>query len=280
MTPRPRFDREYIRREFETIATDLQTDVTVFLVGGGAMSFRDLKDTTKDIDLVVTSTEEYERFLGTLTEMGYEEVTDLGDEYEQLGARHCVKNDDGCQIDLFYKQIADKLFFSEGMRSRSEELLTNDHLCVRIAALEDIFLFKTVAERPDDIDDMATLVQTGLTFEAIEDEVAEQVTLLHGERFTTIISESLGKLDDRHGIQTPLNDTIDEYYERYMRGFELRMALDEDTPRPIPELAAELDVEEHEIEERVEYLERFDAAKQVPDGILDTGKHDRFKRSK
>lgn len=279
MSARPRFDREYIRREFETIAAELQTDVTAFLVGGGAMSFRDLKDTTKDIDLVVTTSEEYDRLLGTLTDMGYEEVTDLGDEYKQLGARHCVKNDDGCQIDLFYKQIADKLFFSDGMQTRSEELLTDTHLCVRIAALEDIFLFKTVAERPDDIDDMATLVQTGLTFEAIEDEIAEQVELLNGELFTTVISESLGKLDDRHGIQTPLNETIDEYHERYMRGFELRMALDEDTPRSIGNLAAELNVEEAEIEERIEYLERFDVAERVQGGILDTGNHDRFKRS-
>ena len=277
MSTRPRFGREYIRQEFEKIAAELQTEVDAFLVGGGAMSFRNIKDTTKDIDLVVTNAEAYERLLGTLCGMGYDEITELGDEYERLGARHCVRNDDGCQIDLFNEQIADKLLFSEGMQERSEQLLTRSHLCIRLASLEDIFLFKSVAERPDDIDDMATLIQTGLAFEAIEDEIARQVQLLQGERFTTIISESLGRLDDRHGIQTPLNETIDQYYERYMRGFELRMALDEETPRPIHELTAELDLNETEIEDRIEYLEQFGFVERVSEGILDTGKRDLFR---
>lgn len=180
MSARPQFGPDYIRREFEGIAADLHTDVTAYLVGGGAMSFRNLKDTTKDIDLVVTNDMEYKRLLGTLDGTGYEEVTDLGDEYVRLGARLCVKNGDGCQIDLFNTQIANKLIFSEGMRERSEELLTDGNLCIRMASLEDIFLFKTVAERPADVDDMATLVPTGLDFDAIEAEIAEQVSLLRG----------------------------------------------------------------------------------------------------
>lgn len=166
------------------------------------------------------------------------------------------------------------------MQKRSEQLLTERHLRIRLASLEDIFLFKSVAERPDDIDDMATLIQTGLDFEAIEDEIAKQIQLLQGERFTTIISESLGRLDDRHGIQTPLNEAVDQYYERYMRGFELRMALDEETPQPIEELAAKLDLDETEIEARIEYLERFGVTERVSEGILDTGKRDRFRRSR
>lgn len=278
MSIRPRFGRDYIQQEFKKIATELQTEVTAFLVGGGAMSLRDLKDTTKDIDLVVTNNEGYERLLGTLNGMGYEEITELGDEYERLGARHCVRNDDGCQIDLFNKQIADKLFFSEGMQERSEELLTQHQLCIQMASLEDIFLFKSVAERPDDIDDMATLVQTGLTFESIEDEIAKQVQLLKGERFTTIISESCNKLDDRHSIQTPLDETINEYHERYMNGFELRMALNEETPQSTSELAKELNLEKTEIENRFKYLDRFGVAKRVPGGILDTGERDLFKQ--
>lgn len=128
MTSRPRFDSGYIRDELSRIAAALRTDVTAFLVGGGAMSFRNLKDTTKDIDLVITDETEYERLLGVLNDIGYREVTDLGEEYSRLGARHCVKNEDGCQIDLFYKQLADKLFFSSEMEERSEEFLSEQSL--------------------------------------------------------------------------------------------------------------------------------------------------------
>lgn len=276
MSSRPRFGRDYIRRECERIADHLQTPVDAFLIGGGAMSLRNLKDTTKDIDLVAPGSEAYDRLLAALNGMGYEEVTDLGDEYEQLGARHCVKNDDGCQIDLFNQQIADKLFFSDGMCERSEAFLERELLSIRLVALEDIFLFKSVALRPDDVDDMATLIQTGLEFEAIEQEIDVQCSLLGGERFTTYVSESLGKLDDRHGIQTPLNDVVDEYYTRYMGGYELYLKLDEETPRSVSELADELGVAEPEVLRRFEYLDQYECATRTEDGIIATGMDDRF----
>lgn len=191
MNSRSRFDRDYIETELERIAENLKTNVDAYLIGGGSMSLRDLKDTTKDIDLVVANEESFGRLMGPLQELGYEEVTNLGDEYEKLGARHCVRNEEGCQLDLFHRQIADKLFFSDGMQARSEQFLSTKYLSVGLVSLEDIFLFKSVAERPDDIGDMATLVQTGLDFDTIEREIAKQVELVGGERFVTVISESL-----------------------------------------------------------------------------------------
>jgi len=144
MTGRNHFGPEYIRGELYDIGGALQEEVTVYLIGGGAMAFRDLKDTTKDSDLVVTTDQAYERLLATLTDLGYSEVTDLGDDYQQLGARLCVRNEDGCQIDLFNRQVADKLVFSDGMRERSEPFLTSGPLTVLLTALEDMFLFKAV----------------------------------------------------------------------------------------------------------------------------------------
>ena len=52
---RERFDNTYIQSELERIGMQLETPLTVYLIGGDAMAFRDLKETTKDIDLVVTS---------------------------------------------------------------------------------------------------------------------------------------------------------------------------------------------------------------------------------
>ena len=279
MSSRERFGRDYIEAELKRIAEHLQTDVDAYLIGGGAMSLRNLKDTTKDIDLVVANEEAFSRLMGTLRELGYEEVTDLGEEYAELGARHCIRNEDGCQLDLFHRQIADKLFFSEGMQSRSEEFLSTDDLSVGLVSLEDIFIFKAVAERPDDISDMATLVQTRLDFDVIEQEIEAQVELIGGERFITVIASSLEELDSEEGIQTPLDETIPEYYERYMEGLELRMVLREETPTPVAELADELDISEAEVENRFEYLEQYDFAERTSDGLRDTGQRDKFKRS-
>jgi predicted ArsR family transcriptional regulator len=281
MSSRERFGRDYIEAELRKIADQLQTEVEAYLIGGGAMALHQpsLKDTTKDIDLVVVDETALSRLVGVLDELGYEEVTDLGDEYDRLGARHCVRNDAGCQFDIFYRQIADKLFFSDRMQARSQQFLPSEYFSVGLVSFEDIFLFKAVAERPDDIGDMATLVQTDLDFDIIANELERQVELLGGEFFVTVVSASLERLDESEGIQTPLDDVVREYYQRYMEGYELRIQLDEEAPKSVSELAAELGVSDEEIERRYEYLEQYRFAERTSEEIRDTGKHDEFTRS-
>jgi hypothetical protein len=165
------------------------------------------------------------------------------------------------------------------MQARSQQFLSSEYFSVGLVSFEDIFLFKAVAERPDDIGDMATLVQTGLDFDVIANELERQVELLGGEFFVTVVSASLERLDESEGIQTPLDDVVREYYQRYMEGYELRIQLDEETPKSVSELAAELDVSDEEIERRYEYLEQYRFAERTSEGIRDTGKHDEFTRS-
>jgi len=276
MTQRDRFGPEYIKDELHTVGDTLNQEVTAFLIGGGALALRNRKDTTKDIDLVVTTDEEFDCLLAALAERGYEEVTDLGEDYRKLGARLCVRNDDGCQIDLFNRQVANKLVFSEGMRARSERFLTHEPLSVHLTTFEDIFLFKAVAKRPDDIDDMATLVQTDLDFDVVKGELDRQAALLGSDQFVTYVSESLNKLEDRHGIQTPIDEAVVQRYTRYMNEFEIRETLEQDGPLSIGELAHRLNLDRDTVDERVTRLVEHGFARRTSDGVVDTGKRDRF----
>ena len=276
MTPRPQFDAAYIEEELQELGVTLHAEVTASLIGGGGMAFRGLKDTTKDIDLVVTTKTEFDRLLAALDDQGYEEVSDLDETYQQLGARLCVKNDDGCRIDVFNRQVANKLIFSDGMQQRSEEHLVSSEFAVRLTALEDIFLFKTVAKRPDDIDDINTLVQTSLDFEAIEQEIAAQVELLNGKQFTTHIRESLDKLYEQYEVQTPLEDIVDEYYAQYMDELEVRLILSEDNPMSVEAIAEERGLDRDRVVEQLEQLEAYGYVEQTESGFVDTGKRDAF----
>ncbi|ATW89585.1 hypothetical protein halTADL_2878 [Halohasta litchfieldiae] len=71
---RARFDSEYIEAELERIGTQIETPLTVYLIGGGAMTFRDLKNTTKDIDLIVTGGGDLQQLQIALLENGYKIV--------------------------------------------------------------------------------------------------------------------------------------------------------------------------------------------------------------
>lgn len=64
-----------------------------------------------------------------------------------------------------------------------------------------------------------------------------------------------------------------------MKGYELRIQLDEETPKSVSELAAELGVSDEEIEHRYEYLNQYGFAERTSERIRDTGKYDEFMRS-
>lgn len=207
---RRRFDTAYIRSELERIGEALASPVDVFLIGGGAMAFRELKDTTKDIDLVTKSSAEFEQFQETVRALGYENVQSPAQAYAELGAQAILENEDGCRIDLFNEQVVDKLRLSEGMRTRAEQYFTSGQLTVRLVSQEDIFLFKAVAGRTDDIDDMFALAQTGLDFETVTMELRCQTKLLGQELFVTYVNEALTELAERHNLRTPLDEPVTE----------------------------------------------------------------------
>ena len=168
---RARFDSSYIRSELERIGQRLDNPLTVFLIGGGSMAFRGLKETTKDIDLIVSSGDNLSQLQAVLLELGYDIVREPDEEYEELGAQRILENNDGCRIDIFNQQVVGKLILSSGIRERSERYLNPGNLVVELVSPEDIFLFKSVAGRVDDSEDMFSLIQTGLKFGVVKAEL-------------------------------------------------------------------------------------------------------------
>jgi len=217
------------------------------------MAFRDLKNTTKDIDLIVTSGDDLQQLQTVLLANGYEIVKDPGEEYDELGAQRTLENDDGCRIDVFNQQVIDKLVLSSGMRQRSERYLDAGELSVELVSAEDIFLFKAVAGRTDDIEDMFGLIQLALDFDVIEDELAQQIDLLGQELFVSYVNEALGDLENQHNITTPLAETVSEITERVYRELEVLQAIDDSISRS--ELAETLDLSASELEEALRSLE-------------------------
>lgn len=250
---RERFDGEYIRSELARIGDHLDDPVTVSLIGGGSMAFRDLKETTKDIDLVVADGEALGQFQTALRKCGYEIVEQPEEEYDELGAQRILENDDGCRIDVFNQQVVDKLVLSEGMRERSETYLEAGALTVELVSAEDIFLFKAVAGRTDDLDDMYLLVQTALDFEVVEAELESQIELLGQELFVSYVNEALLALDERHNLTLPLEDTVREITERVYRELEVLQAFDESTS--VGALRKSLDLSAAEVDEAIQSLE-------------------------
>ncbi|MDZ7730585.1 MAG: hypothetical protein U5K37_06230 [Natrialbaceae archaeon] len=84
---RGQFDSEYIESELRRIGRQLETELTVYLIGGGAMALNGLKMTTKDIDLIVTDGDHLKVLQAVLLTNGYGIVKDPTEEYDDLGAK-------------------------------------------------------------------------------------------------------------------------------------------------------------------------------------------------
>ena len=254
---REKFGREYIETEFQELGGGLKTSLEIYLIGGGAMSFLNLKDATKDIDVVVSDTSDLSSLVEALKERDYEKVKEPDTEYEKLGASAILENEDSCRFDIFDRQVADKLIFSEGMKERSEVLMAPGNLTVKLTSSEDIFLFKSVAGRSTDIDDMNTLVQTGLDFDTVEEEIERQTELLDEELFVTYIGEALGELQERHGVTIPLTEYVQERSKPVYEQLELLMAVQEKEPVSTERLIKETEVEEEVAKERLKRLKEM-----------------------
>lgn len=84
-------------------------------------------------------------------------------------------------LDVFVKRVLNKLYLSESMVSRAEipeKFSSHEFFRVQLVSKEDIFLFKTVTsmERVRDIEDLIALVETGLDYEVIIQELKNQLS--------------------------------------------------------------------------------------------------------
>lgn len=171
-----------IEAAFNSLDQGMDREMTVYLMGGGAMTFRGLKNATRDLDLLVTARADFDVLRDLLYDRGYETVENPVDEYESLGAALMLDKEGECRFDIFDREVIQKLRLSEGMRSRAEAVYDGSNLRVHALSNEDIFLFKGVAGRPRDTEDMAQLVEAGrgLDFDGIAQEFHAQLPMNTG----------------------------------------------------------------------------------------------------
>jgi hypothetical protein len=201
MDEREKFGKDYVEKELWKIGFGLKTKMKIFLLGGCAIVFRNLKPATKDVDIVFTSSTELKEFVETLKSLNYYEVVKLPKEYEKIGASTVLRNIDGFQCDLFYKQVCGGLEISDSMINRAEHLKTFGNLEVYMMSLEDIFLFKGMTERNVDLDDMRVLAEIGLDWNIIKEECISQEKRKIWEAF---LATKLTELKDKFGVEAPI----------------------------------------------------------------------------
>ncbi|OIB57312.1 hypothetical protein [Natrialba sp. SSL1] len=172
---------EAIKSFLEEFDSWLSESVTVYLLGGSAMTARGLKDQTEDIDLALGVVSEFEHVYQTLQSQGFTVVDEPTESFEGVGKTIELHHEDrGFQIDIFEQQVVGKVWITDRMHDRAEEFWVGHHVTACVLSDEDMFLLKAVSGgdlasgRRRDIEDMRTYAQRGLDYEVILIEIDEQ----------------------------------------------------------------------------------------------------------
>ena len=159
----------------------LSESVTVYLLGGSAMTVHGLKDQTDDIDLALAVATEFEYVQQALHQHGFEVIDEPTEPFDGVGKTIELRHPDrGLPVDLFERQVVGKVWITTRMRDRADEFWTGRHVTAYVLADEDMFLLKAVSGgdlgsgRRRDIEDMRMYAQRGLAYEAIIEEIEKQ----------------------------------------------------------------------------------------------------------
>lgn len=205
MSRRKMFTESDLVSAFSAAGAKCKRKISVYLIGGCAMTFIGRKVATKDIDVVLSSAADAKDFTQAMERAGFTYVKRLPGEHNALGATAIMKDAKGMRFDIFVQRVCRALEFSHGMKSRARFYRTFSNLDVYVMSPEDIFLFKGITERDADLDDMRILAEAGLDWKTVETECLSQK---RNARWAYMLGTKLDELRTSFGITSPIVKTL------------------------------------------------------------------------
>lgn len=257
---------ESLQNGLEELGKALDTEVDAYLLGGGNLILRGLKDSTKDLDIVVEDRESFLALGEALRERGYEERTDLEEAYKDLDPAIVFEKEGSPRYDIFVEVVAGKLQLTEEMIDRADQTLEYENLRMHLLSVTDIFLFKSITEREGDLEDVALITRQGsLDWNAMFEEIKQQDELT-GQYFSFAVLDTIDILTQRENIDPPIQQKLVSYC------LEMALLVSLEEPKTINDLRDELDFPDHRIYNKLRKLEDKDRIEVDREGKLNTYK--------
>ncbi len=204
------------------IAKELKKELVVYAVGGTAMMFHGIKDTTKDIDLVFDDEKSRKHFKDSAISLGYKEFDSVivyGAEKENQPIMLTRGKGEAERFDLFNHNVI-SFFFSETMKKRAENIVEfGGKLVLKIADVHDLILMKCATDRQKDVEDVKTIVETQkIDWGIVISEAKHQVIL--GKHLAFLeLGDFLDKLKNELKVNIP-KEVLDELYNLLIKEIE------------------------------------------------------------
>ncbi len=200
---------------FIRIAEKLPKRIETYAIGGTAMMFLGLKESTPDVDIVFANIEDRKIFKETMKSLGFKEssaqiVYGKKDNTPEMVVLLDVR------VDLFLFKIISSNF-SEGMQKRATQTHEfANNLLIKVADPADILIMKSVTSRDKDLEDIVEIINKGrIDWNTVVEESAEQVRL--GNEIAIMgLGEKLERLANQGLIKVP-KDVSDKIWKLFTK---------------------------------------------------------------
>lgn len=210
-----------LNKLFEEIDNNISEKVEFYVIGGAMLLYHELKEATKDVDIIVNSQKEFLLIQSTLKKLNF--TTKMPTfEYKKVDLSQIFIRDD-FRIDLFHKVVCKGFQLSDAMKRRVLKVKEFKNISIFLCSHEDVFLFKSFTERPGDITDCLALArkQKPMDWDVILEEIQNQIKISGDNVWITWIGERLDILEE-NDLEIPIMKEIDKLRETYFDDLEKR----------------------------------------------------------
>lgn len=199
------FNLQYIEVELDKISAFLNGPISIYVAGGCAMAYYNLKEATKDIDVVIETADESEKLTEALLKGGYFkiEIDGIEKSYRDMRTQAMVENADGFRWDIFVGKVGNRLSLTKTMKERANMVYQKGKISLSALSREDLFLMKAITDRILDLGDMSVIAKSGLDYAVILQECSSQ-SRKDGNVWTGYLYDKCLELKERYGIAVPI----------------------------------------------------------------------------
>ncbi|MFP4046002.1 MAG: nucleotidyl transferase AbiEii/AbiGii toxin family protein [Candidatus Aenigmatarchaeota archaeon] len=185
----------------------LEREVECYAIGGTALLFLGLKDSTKDVDLVFEKEEERKEIRKALEKIGFKEPSKDGEfkiyrQNEAIRIEPLILEGHGSRFDLFLKDII-SFKLSPAIKEDVEEKHEFEKLTVKVVSPEYILLLKCATDRKGDRLDAKKIIEgLNVDWDKIIEE-AEWQTERGRKIFSVFLYDFLVEIEEDLSVEIP-----------------------------------------------------------------------------
>ncbi|MDO5853715.1 MAG: hypothetical protein Q4Q62_06685 [Thermoplasmata archaeon] len=204
------------------ISDALDSEVDVYMIGGGAMMYLDSKPGTKDIDLIVRSEDDFHAMISAMKSIGFISIRP-GEEYKRMNLSGMYERSDGFRVDIFDTRVCSKLSLSDHMAARAKQVGPDRNARLHVCSPMDILIFKSITEREgDETDCLALMSEHIIDWDEVLSEIRYQIS--EGEDvWITWIADRMYYFSEKFGSDIPILDDLLGMADRFLDQWEREM---------------------------------------------------------